>query len=153
MEDKVKDLIEKAEKLLGELKAHIATPEVTESVRFKTLSDGWVLDKALGIEWGPSSTNRMNWEKAKKYADDKGGRLPTVKELRSLVDYDRANPAIDTAFFADTKTDDWYWTGTQVKAYESCAWCVGFGFGSVSNGCKDYGSYVRPCRSSQSLII
>jgi len=153
MEDKVKGLIEKAENLLTELKEHITVKKVAESTRFKILSDGWVLDKALGIEWGPSSTKRMNWEDAKKYASDQKGRLPTVKELRSLVDYDRNNPAIDTAFFADTKTDDWYWTGTEVSGSSSCAWCVSVDSGDVDGSNKVSDVYVRPVRASQSLII
>lgn len=149
-DEKMKGLIEKAEKLLPELKEHLNSGKVVESNRFKTLSDGWVLDKALGIDWAPSSTKRMNWiEDAKKYAADQGGRLPTVKELRSLVDYDRHGPAIDTQFFKDTKTDDWYWTGTEVAGYSNYAWCVYFHHGNVYNTIKVSDNYVRPCRASQ----
>lgn len=153
MEDKVKALIEKAEKLLAELKEHVSDGKVVESIRFKILSDGWVLDKALGIDWAPSSTKKMNWEEAKKYAADQGGRLPTVKELRSLVDYDKHSPAIDTQFFGDTKTDDWYWTGTVVAGHSGNAWCVGFNSGGVGSGNKGLDIYVRPVRASQCLII
>ena len=149
MDEKVKALIEKAEKLLTELKEHITTGKVIESNRFKTLADGWVFDKALGIDWAPSSSKRMNWEEAKKYAAEQAGRLPTVKELRSLIDYDRSNPAIDTQFFKDTKTDDWYWTGTGVAGGSGTAWCVGFYYGHVCNDGKAINFYVRPCRASQ----
>ena len=123
---------------------------VKEFIRFRKLSDGWVLDKALGIEWGPSSDKRMTFDEAQKYAAEKGCRLPTVKELRSLVDYDRHEPAIDSAFFPDTKTDDWYWTGTTTSWNSVAAWCVNFYGGRVGsiNG-KDYHFYVRPCRASQ----
>ena len=153
MQEKVKELIEKAESLVAEIKQHISTAKVVESNRFKTLADGWVLDKALGIEWGPSSQKRMNWEEAKKCAADQGGRLPTVKELRSLIDYDRHNPAVDTTFFADTKTDDWYWTGTEVAGSSSSAWCVVFSYGYVLYNFKGYDYCVRPVRASQCLII
>lgn len=139
------------EQVVAELKAKPAA--VVESGRFKKLNDGWVLDKALGIEWGPSSTKRFDWEDAKKYAAEQGGRLPTVKELRSLVDYDRREPAIDTQFFGDTKTDDWYWTGTPVAGYSSDAWCVFFGSGGVSISSKDCNSCVRPVRASQCLVL
>lgn len=153
MQEKVKELIGKAEGLLAELKEHIGSSKVAESTRFKMLSDGWVLDKALGIEWGPSSKNRMNWDAAKKYAAEQGGRLPTVKELRSLVNYDRNNPAIDTAFFPDTKTDDWYWTGTEVSGCSSSAWFVYFYYGIVGSSSKGSGDYVRPVRASQVIGI
>ena len=153
MQEKVKELLGKAETLIAELKDHLNTVKVVESVRFKTIPDGWVWDKALGIEWGPSSLKRMNWEEAKKYATEQGGRLPSVKELRSLIDYDRNNPAIDTQFFKDTKTDDWYWTGTEVSGYSSCAWCVYFKYGNVPSYNKGNDPYVRPVRASQSLIL
>jgi len=153
MEEKVKGLIEKAEKLLVELKEVISSKKFIESNRFKILADGWVFDKALGIDWAPSSQKKFDWEGAKKYAAEQGGRLPTVKELRSLVDYDKHNPAIDTQFFSDTKTDDWYWTGTEVAGYSGSAWRVGFYLGLVDYCGKVDGIYVRPCRASQCLII
>lgn len=138
------------DKEISELKEHVNTNKVVaESNRFKKLSDGWILDKALGIEWGPSSQKRMDWSDAKKYAEEQGGRLPTVKELRSLVDYDRREPAIDTQFFPDTKTDDWYWTGTEDAGTSDYAWSVGFYYGFVGYGSKNCYDYVRPCRASQ----
>jgi hypothetical protein len=128
-------------------------PITVENGRFRTLGDGWVLDKAIGIEWGPSSTKRMNWGEAKKYSSEQGGRLPTVKELSSLIDYDKNDPAIDTQFFKDTKTDDWYWTGTEVAGYSVFAWIVYFCYGYVDVYSKDFDNYVRPVRASQCLII
>lgn len=146
------------DKVIEALKSVIAAvkedleEEPKKSGRFK-VSDGWVLDKALGIEWGPSSEKRMNFSDAEKYAADKGGRLPTVKELRSLVDYDRCKPAVDTQFFGDTKTDDWYWTSTLVTSNSDNSWCVLFGYGLVNYYHKDGDNYVRPVRASQCLIV
>jgi hypothetical protein len=117
--------------------------------RFQKLADGWIKDILLGIEWGKSSEKKMNWEEAKRYAANQGGRLPTVKELRSLVDYDRHNPAVDTQFFKDTKTDGWYWTGTEVAGYSDSAWIVSFIYGLVGFTHTVLGYYVRPCRASQ----
>jgi hypothetical protein len=116
--------------------------------RFQKLEDGWIKDSLLGLEWGPSSDTRMNWAAAKQYAVDKGGRLPTVDELASLVDRSKQNPAIDS-IFADTKTDDYYWTITAYAGSSGLAWCVYFGFGSVHCCGKDFYNYVRPVRSSQ----
>jgi hypothetical protein len=147
------------EKVIEALKQVIAAvkeaaeADPVENCRFKVLSDGWVFDKALGIEWGPSSGKCMNFSEAEKYAFDKGGRLPSVKELRSLIDYDRIEPAIDTQFFKDTKTGDWYWTGTTVASNSDRAWCVGFFNGSVGFYNKVFDNYVRPVRPSQCLTI
>jgi len=145
-------IIEALKQIISAVK-EIPEAEAAENGRFKTLSNGWVLDKALGIEWGPSSEKRMNFSEAEKYAAEKSGRLPTVKELRSLIDYDRRDPAIDTQFFKDTKSDDWYWTGTLLAGDSVRAWCVDFNYGYVYNGHKGVGFYVRPVRASQCLII
>lgn len=149
----MKQVIEALKKVVVELEKLGPAHAVQESGRFKKLADGWMLDKALNIEWGPSSKKRMNWEDTQKYTAEQGGRLPTVKELRSLADYDRHSPAIDTDFFGDTKTDDWYWTGTPVAGSSSNAWCVDFYGGSVYYGDKDVSNYVRPVRASQCLIV
>ncbi len=151
METKIKEFIEKGEKLLAEIKETISNP--VESSRFKKLPDGWVLDKRTNLEWAPSSQKRMNFAEAEKYAAGKGGRLPAVRELHSLVGYDRHDPAIDTAFFSDTKTDDWYWTGTTTAWTTGAAWCVLFDFGRVGSNFKVDSNYVRPVRASQCLII
>jgi hypothetical protein len=116
--------------------------------RFQKLEDGWIKDNLLGLDWGPSSDKRINWSDAKKYATDKGGRLPTVDELASLVDRSKRNPAIDP-IFADTKTDDYYWTETALAGYSAYAWFVTFSSGTVSLYGKDRNGYVRPVRSSQ----
>ena len=145
-----KKIVQALEQVIEAVKEQTNNP--VENKRFKILSDGWIRDKALGKDWGPSSDKRMNFAEAGKYVEEKGGILPTVKELRSLIDYDRKNPAIDTDFFGDTKTDDWYWTGTMVAGSSSFVWCVDF-FGNVCDCNEDYGYYVRPVRPSQCLII
>ena len=116
--------------------------------RFQKLKDGWIKDNLLGLDWCPSSDKPMSWADAKKYAADKGGRLPTVDELASLVDRSKRNPAIDP-IFTDTKTDDYYWTGTELAGDSGYAWIVTFSSGGVSGYRKDCGYCVRPVRSSQ----
>ncbi len=116
--------------------------------RFIKLSDGWVKDNLLGLDWGPSSDKKMTWEEAKKFCSGKGGRLPEIEELSRLIDYKRYNPAINP-IFSDTKTDDRYWTNTQVAHWLVDAWVVGFGKGDLGDYSKDCGFYVRPVRPSR----
>ena len=142
-----KELIEKGKSLLSELEKFVESSKL-ESERFKKLADGWVLDKATLKEWGPSSAKEMNFEDAEKYCTDKSGRLPTLRELQSIVDYERHEPAIDTAFFPDTKSS-WYWTSTETNWNKSSAWCVVFFSGGVGYGNKGNANYVRPVRASQ----
>jgi len=123
-------------------------PEIIENNRFKILDGGWIQDKELGIDWGPSSGKSMNHEKAIKWAEDKGGRLPAVEELRTIVDYERSDPATDIEIFKDMKSS-WYWTNTPVAGCSVLAWCVSFGYGIVNYNRKDNDRYVRPVRASQ----
>ena len=116
----------------------------------------WIKDPSeLGKGWGtPGSPSRMSWNDAVKnckkldFAGHKDWRLPTIKELQSLIDYEKRNPAINTKFFPNTQSS-WYWSDTIVAGCSDFAWIVGFGGGYVGSGGKDYDDYVRPVRSSQ----
>jgi hypothetical protein len=117
--------------------------------RFRKLKDGWVKDELVGVEWGPSSTDRMNWKDANDYCKKQGGRLPEVDELITLVDRSKYNPAINVEIFPDTKSD-FYWSATAYAVNPAYAWFVYFYDGVVGSDYKGYdGSCVRPVRSSQ----
>ena len=124
---------------------------------FQDNQDGTVTDQATGLMWqqGDSGVG-MDWEKAKAYAEaeNKVGllghsdwRLPTNKELQTLVDYTRSpgatdparvGPSIDPLFTCTAITNEagradypWYWTSTSARGHanepESSAWYVAFG--------------------------
>ena len=83
-------------------------------------------------------------------------RLPGREELRSIVDYGRYNPAIDTIYFPNTMSPDllpmgdaFYWSST-THAYDTDhAWLVYFGSGNPSALRKSYPDFVRAVRSGQ----
>ncbi len=107
---------------------------------FRDNGDGTVTDRATGLMWmkydsgylkaGPRSDGRMTWQEALKWASDltyagySDWRLPTAKELQSIVDYTRSpdatnSPAIDPIFQATEIINEdgnrdfpYYWTGT-----------------------------------------
>ena len=139
------------EQVVAELKKTPAPAPVVKSTRFSILNDGWILDRVMGLEWGQTSKVEMNHEAALKHCAELGGRLPTLKELQSLVDYTRHEPAIDNEVFKDTRCS-WYWTSTPCAWNAGFAWCVGFGNGSVGHDHKDGVSYVRPVRASQCVL-
>ena len=60
-------------------------------------------------------------------------RLPTVKELQSLVDYSTYNPAVSDELPGATVADD-YWSSTSDASWEFYAWSVDFHLGLVSSG-------------------
>jgi uncharacterized protein DUF1566 len=72
-----------------------------------------------------------------------GWRLPSRSELMGIVSNDRTKPAVDTAYFPNTISDD-YWTWSPYSAnHNSQAWSVNFGAGSVGSYDKLFGIYLR----------
>ncbi|HEY4119042.1 MAG TPA: DUF1566 domain-containing protein [Byssovorax sp.] len=76
-------------------------------------------DARTGLVWerDPSTDTFMTTDEAAAHCkqlevDGCGGfRLPTAKELDSIVDETRAGPAVDVDAFPDT--DGWYWSSTE----------------------------------------
>jgi len=66
-------------------------------------------------------------------------RLPNVREMQSLVDYERSNPALPSSHpFSGVPSNDsnYYWTSTTFQPYTSNAWLVRLIFGSVLFGAR-----------------
>jgi hypothetical protein len=119
-----------------------------KSNRFIALPDGWIRDLTTGLDWGKSSDKVMNFNDAKEYCENKGGRLPTVDELQTILDRTMYNPTADKNIFKDVKSE-WYWTSTKYAGNSSCSWCVSFCGGDVGSSIEGYDYYVRAFRSSQ----
>ena len=115
---------------------------------------------AEGEIWNGSACTgvreQFNWkaalERAKSAAvGTKAWRLPNVKELRSLVDQSRINPAIDTvAFPGDSVT--FFWSSTHFAgdpAYLYDSWYVSFYEGFVGNIFRDAPMAVRLVRDTE----
>ena len=102
----------------------------------------------------PTGPDRYNWEQALTYCESlelasyTDWRLPTAKELASIVDNTMYNPSINTTYFPDTMAD-YYWSSTTDANYSAYAWYAHFNFGNVGSYDKTYGEYVRAVRSGQ----
>jgi len=116
--------------------------------------DGTVTDTETGLMWQQGSDSDMNWKEALAYCEslELGGhndwRLPSREELRSIVDYEKYDPAIDTEYFLNT--DSWdYWSATTYASpgVTDYAWCVKFSYGLDYYDPKSYSRYVRGVRS------
>ena len=122
------------------------------AVNFTDNGDGTVTDKVTGLMWQEQDDGKkMTWREAKEYAEglSLGGytdwRLPTIKELQSIIDYTKKEPSIDTTFFPSTKAS-FYWSSATVAGYPSFAWGVDFGDGGVGGYVKTVYNYVRCVR-------
>lgn len=71
-------------------------------------------------------------------------RLPTLTELASLVNFGRTSPAVDTAYFPNTK--GFYWSHSPDAKLEERAWAVNFQFGYSAPMPRDNGHHVRLVR-------
>ena len=110
--------------------------------------DGTVTDRATGLTWAQADSGEgMNWQQALAYAESltlaghDDWRLPSAKELQSIVDYTRspdttASAAIDPVFEVTPITNEGgqtdypcYWTGTSHCRADSASAAVYIAFG------------------------
>lgn len=99
--------------------------------------DGTITDLATGLMWQKSDDGvTRNWEEALAYADGleiagyDDWRLPNVKELHSIVDYTRDDPAIDP-IFNTMDPEGWFWSST--TAYEDVSFAMYIAFGKATD--------------------
>lgn len=101
---------------------------------FHDNNDGTITDRATGLMWSKRDSGKgMNWQDALAWVQQKNAekflghndwRLPSVKQLQSIVDYTRSpgtthSPAIDPIFNCTTITNSaqevdypFYWSAT-----------------------------------------
>ena len=139
-----------------------------------TVQDGlaMVRDEVTGLVWEVKTTNsssihynefKTTWYNAtdnstsgfigKLNTNSFGGhsdwRMPTLKELTSIVDYGTYDPAIDTNFYPNTMASG-YWSSTTIASNDvDNAWRVDFDHGNDGEYNKSNDYYVRAVRSGQ----
>jgi hypothetical protein len=105
-------------------------------------------DNNTGLIWEVKSPRKgdvnycadtYSWKKAedsyikglnkKKYGGFSDWRLPNKDELRSIVDYGKTGPALDSHYFPNTQSD-FYWTSVPYKMQEPFVWGLFLGLGS-----------------------
>ena len=99
-----------------------------------------VQDNVTGLIWS-TETLQLQWAEVETAANiysrcgkTDGWRLPTLRELLSIVDYGRSSPAIDTGYFPNTTFSPYtdpdnpaiYWTADEYKPSTVLAWTVDF---------------------------
>lgn len=133
--------------------------------RYLVNSGGTVTDKATGLVWkrcseglsGDTCENGRatpySWREATALAaatdfnGAKGWRLPTVRELGTLLEYQCTMPAINLAIFPATPATN-FWTATPYAGYVNGAWNINFNDGVHDNSSKNYRLYVRLVRGA-----
>ena len=72
-------------------------------------------------------------------------RVPTVKELQSLIDYSASSPAVSAGFPGEVAASN-YWSSTPFADSAANAWNVNFNFGVVGTITKTIAIRVRAVR-------
>lgn len=99
-----------------------------------SVGNSTVIDQGTGLEWQKNDTAAIDtWENGLAYCEQLSlnsktdWRLPNIRELKSLVDYDKYYPAVDPAIPCRSIS---YWSSTSVINNPSTkAWSVFFGNG------------------------
>jgi hypothetical protein len=119
---------------------------------FTDNGNGTVTENNTGLTWQQGEPGAMTWVSALSYCeglslgDHSDWRLPNIRELESLTDYTRFNPAIDKSFFPNASAA-YYWSSTTSAGGPAGAWYVDFFSGGFIYGYKGDGYYVVRCVS------
>lgn len=99
---------------------------------------GTVQDVSAALTWERAGVLHQTLAAAKQHCVALGGpwRLPTLKELQSIVDYTRVRPSVDLTVFPETPID-YFWTSSVPAGFPEDAWVVdfvhGFSYGLASD--------------------
>jgi len=146
----------------------------TDKTRFTDNNDGTVTDTCTKLIWLQNIScisEKMNWDDANTivsllydgWTGDKNGgdcdledgslakqwHLPSLKELQSLIDYSRLEPALPSGHpFSGVQFSSLqsvYWTATAYVGVTDARWYVSFTTGGVAAGDKSR-KYMWPVR-------
>jgi len=138
-------------------------PLSAPATRYQVNANGTVKDKATGLVWKKCSEGQSgdscetgtaatyNWADAgaaaaqSNFAGVKDWRLPTVRELGTLLEYQCTMPSINLTVFPATPASN-FWSGTPYAGYLNGAWNINFNDGVHDNSSKNYRLYVRLVR-------
>jgi len=120
-----------------------------------------VTDNINRLLWQDSLNTKVDkhsFSEADAYCDNlslggltSGWRIPTVKELASLIDVEAYDPAID-GNFTSTAYNDAYWTSENEDGSDTNEWDINFKDGEINYGGTTHASfdqYVRCVRDQQ----
>jgi alpha-tubulin suppressor-like RCC1 family protein len=122
------------------VRSDAATPVGQYTILAGGTPTGTVLDLGTGLTWQQAASSQTYTQSdATSYCHDNtpalpgsGWRLPSMKELQTLVNDGHVSPAVDPTAFPGTPFDVGYWTSTPVAWRSGYVWNVGFDFGTTT---------------------
>jgi Protein of unknown function (DUF1566) len=119
--------------------------------RYTFFDAGLVLDSKTGLLWQrTTSPDGYSFDQAGAYCrsltlDGTGWRLPSVKELHTIVDIAREIPAADPTAFPDAMSLQ-YWTSSPLVGDRTAAWVIDFRSGAAKTTSADEANQARCVR-------
>lgn len=113
------------------------------------------LDGRTGLMWQDNrfiESESVTFAQAEKLCEDmrlgghKDWRIPTIRELLSIIDYKKYDPAILDGFSIGESR--YFWSSTQYMGDPDKVWGVNFKDGSLDANGKSYDRRVRCVRTS-----
>jgi hypothetical protein len=122
--------------------------DVTRLIWEVKTDDGGIHDRDNTYNWYDAQDVFITQLNSDIFGGASDWRLPTIKELSTLVHADTYAPAINTAYFPQTSSSG-YWASTAFADYMPRAWEVHFFVGGVvSPGNKSFSVCVRAVRGA-----
>jgi hypothetical protein len=113
-----------------------------------SMGPGTVYDNATGLTWQANAgVATYDWNGATAFCrapslPGMGWRLPSMKELQTIVDESRLSPTIDPVYFPNTPAA-FFWTSSPDVTDATQAWVVDFKFGGTAGEKVATPYYVR----------
>lgn len=129
----------------------LAAPRMAAAQHYE-VAETTVKDLHTGLTWQRNiETTLRSWAEAKAYCETLtvaggGWRLPALKELLTLVDLTRADPAIDVQAFPGTMSLGLWTSSAYVGASTNHAWFVHFLRGVSGHEAVEIGYLTRCVR-------
>lgn len=116
-----------------------------------TASAGVVTDTVTGLQWEQgASPTALTWAGAASYCQSLtlaggGWRLPSMKEIQTLVDESAVDPALDATLFSEAEGER-FWTSSPQADAQDRAWLFHSSVGSVYTQETDFEVFARCVR-------
>jgi hypothetical protein len=121
-----------------------------DDISFSRSENETVVDNTNSLEWQDNAdiknqsftySEAFSYCNALSLAGTNNWRLPTINELRSIVDLDRSSPAIDINF--NNSVNGFFWSTTSYAPDTEKVWSVFFTDGNDYQQSKTNKAYTR----------
>ena len=108
-------------------------------------TDGTIQDQSRRMSWYDLTTRYSDILNTNQFGGYSDWRIPTIRELHSIVNLNQTQPALHQSYFPHTISDN-YWSSSSQSDDIGQAWCIHFSNGNDNNQSKATAHYIRAVR-------